>query len=257
MVEISRIIAQDPALTGNLLRIANSPMYRVSSLPVESIDRAVTLVGVQGIRSIIATALAAAGHVRWQRHFSRFPELVWEHTLYSASAAEMHAIQIEKIRAVRRAARRPVVRAVGDRGVSDRARSVRRASTPESESRQHRAHAGNLGGAHGRPDRGELGVVGTRAVRAREPDAGRRTADGKFAGPFAEVRAGRRFGHRAVPAGTHHRGGSPGHRAGGRKPPAARSSGSGNAWRRQSCTPPTESAPPDTATGLVPVHPLQ
>ena len=57
MVEISRIIAQDPALTGNLLRIANSPMYRVSSQPVESIDRAVTLVGVQGIRSIIATAL--------------------------------------------------------------------------------------------------------------------------------------------------------------------------------------------------------
>jgi hypothetical protein len=44
MVEISRIIAQDPALTGNLLRIANSPIYRVSSLPVESIDRAVTLV---------------------------------------------------------------------------------------------------------------------------------------------------------------------------------------------------------------------
>ena len=37
MIEISRIIAQDPALTGNLLRIANSPMYRVSSMPVESI----------------------------------------------------------------------------------------------------------------------------------------------------------------------------------------------------------------------------
>ncbi len=57
MAEMSRIIAQDPALTGNLLRIANSPIYRTNSLPVDSIDRAVTLVGVQGIRSIIATAL--------------------------------------------------------------------------------------------------------------------------------------------------------------------------------------------------------
>src|SRR5690349_22644641 len=47
MAEMSRIIAQDPALTGNLLRIANSPLYRTSSLPVDSIDRAVTLVGVQ------------------------------------------------------------------------------------------------------------------------------------------------------------------------------------------------------------------
>ena len=96
MVEISRIIAQDPALTGNLLRIANSPIYRVSSLPVESIDRAVTLVGVQGIRSIIATALLQPVMSGASGAFSRFPELAWEHTLYSASAAEMHTVQIEK-----------------------------------------------------------------------------------------------------------------------------------------------------------------
>ena len=96
MVEISRIIAQDPALTGNLLRIANSPIYRVGSLPVESIDRAVTLVGVQGIRSIIATALLQPVMSGSGGTYSRFPELVWEHTLYAASAAEMHTVQIEK-----------------------------------------------------------------------------------------------------------------------------------------------------------------
>ena len=96
MVEISRIIAQDPALTGNLLRIANSPMYRVNSMPIESIDRAVTLVGVQGIRSIIATALLQPVMNSGSGNFSRFPELVWEHTLYSASTAEMYAVQIER-----------------------------------------------------------------------------------------------------------------------------------------------------------------
>ncbi|HEU4781291.1 MAG TPA: HDOD domain-containing protein [Steroidobacteraceae bacterium] len=96
LAEMSRIIAQDPALTGNLLRIANSPVYRASSLPVDSIERAVTLVGVQGIRSIIATALlqpvmsSAAGTA-----FSKFPELVWEHTLYAAMAGEAHATQVE------------------------------------------------------------------------------------------------------------------------------------------------------------------
>jgi len=95
MAEMSRIIAQDPALTGNLLRIANSPVYRANNQPVESIDRAVTLVGVQGIRSIIATALlqplmSAGGGV-----FGRFPDAIWEHTLYSAVAAESHATQIE------------------------------------------------------------------------------------------------------------------------------------------------------------------
>jgi HD-like signal output (HDOD) protein len=96
MLEIARIIAQDPALTGNLLRIANSPAYRVNSLPVESIDRAVTLVGVQGIRSIITTALLQPVMTSGSGPFSRFPELVWEHTLYASVAAEHHAKQVEK-----------------------------------------------------------------------------------------------------------------------------------------------------------------
>jgi HD-like signal output (HDOD) protein len=96
MIEIARIVAQDPALTGNLLRLANSPVYRVSSLPIESIDRAVTIVGVQGIRSIIATALLQPVMTSTGTGaFSRFPELVWEHTLYSATAAESHATQVE------------------------------------------------------------------------------------------------------------------------------------------------------------------
>ncbi len=95
MMEVARIVAQDPALTGNLLRIANSPIYRVSSQPIESIERAVTLVGVQGIRSIIATALLQPVMTAGAGAFSHFPELVWEHTLYSAAAAETHATQIE------------------------------------------------------------------------------------------------------------------------------------------------------------------
>jgi len=96
MREMSEIIAQDPALTANLLRIANSPLYRVSSTPVESIERAVTLVGVAGIRSIIATALVQPLMAAGSGAFSRFPELCWEHTLYSALTAETHATQIER-----------------------------------------------------------------------------------------------------------------------------------------------------------------
>jgi HD-like signal output (HDOD) protein len=95
MAEMSRIIAQDPALTGNLLRIANSPIYRASNLPVESIERAVTMVGVQGIRSIIATALLQPLMATGAGVFSKFPEAVWEHTQYSAMAAEAHATQVE------------------------------------------------------------------------------------------------------------------------------------------------------------------
>jgi len=95
MMEVARIVAQDPALTGNLLRIANSPVYRVGSQSIESIDRAVTQVGIQGIRSIIVTALLQPVMTSGAGAFSRFPELVWEHTLYSAAAAEAHATQVE------------------------------------------------------------------------------------------------------------------------------------------------------------------
>jgi HD-like signal output (HDOD) protein len=96
MRAMSEIIAQDPALTANLLRIANSSMYRVSSTPIESIDRAVTLVGVAGIRSIIATALVQPLMTAGTGVFSRFPELCWEHTLYAALTAETHATQVER-----------------------------------------------------------------------------------------------------------------------------------------------------------------
>ncbi len=95
MVAMARIIEQDPALTGNLLRVANSPLYRLNNAPIESIDRAVTMVGVQGIRSLIASALLHPVMVPGSGTFSRFPELVWEHTLFSATAAETHAVQVE------------------------------------------------------------------------------------------------------------------------------------------------------------------
>jgi HD-like signal output (HDOD) protein len=93
--DIARIIGQDPALTGNLLRIANSSFYRGTGKPVESIDRAAILVGTEGIRSIIATALLQPVMSTKSGAFSGFPEVIWEYTLYSATAAESYAGQVE------------------------------------------------------------------------------------------------------------------------------------------------------------------
>ena len=56
---MAAIIGQDPVLTGNLLRIANSPAYKVHERPVESLQRAVTLVGTEGVRQIISAVLVA------------------------------------------------------------------------------------------------------------------------------------------------------------------------------------------------------
>jgi HD-like signal output (HDOD) protein len=95
--ELAEIISRDPSLVGNLLKLANSPFYRVGAQPVESIDRAIAVMGTEGIRTLIAAALIqpvfrSAGKAA----FGRFPEVIWEHAHHSAAAAEVHAAAIER-----------------------------------------------------------------------------------------------------------------------------------------------------------------
>ena len=85
------IIGQDPVLTGNLLRIANSLAFRVQERPVDSLQRAVTLVGTEGIRQIISAVLVQpVMHIQCVA-FPRFSSIIWEHALLSSKAAADHA----------------------------------------------------------------------------------------------------------------------------------------------------------------------
>ena len=93
--DLAGMIARDPALVGSLLRLANSPVYRRNAQPVESIERAVTVMGTQGIRSLIAAALVQPVFRSNGGQTGRFPEVAWEHTYRAAAAAEVHALAIE------------------------------------------------------------------------------------------------------------------------------------------------------------------
>jgi HD-like signal output (HDOD) protein len=97
MRELAAIIGDDPALMGNLVRLANSAFYRGVRKSIESLERAVTLVGTEGIRGLIATALLHPVMSPRGGLFASFPETIWEQTLYAADAAEMHAIHVEKV----------------------------------------------------------------------------------------------------------------------------------------------------------------
>lgn len=94
--ELAGIISGDPALLGNLLRVANSVFYRASDKPVESLERAVTRVGLDGIRSVIATALVHPVMAQGSGCFAKFPGIIWEQTQLAADAAESHARSIER-----------------------------------------------------------------------------------------------------------------------------------------------------------------
>ncbi|MDH5833437.1 HDOD domain-containing protein [Luteimonas kalidii] len=84
---IAAIIAQDPALAGNLLRIANSAMYRRQDAPIEHLERAVALLGTEGLRRIVMAALLQPVIADDGSVFGRCAALLWDHTLRSADFA--------------------------------------------------------------------------------------------------------------------------------------------------------------------------
>jgi HD-like signal output (HDOD) protein len=96
MREMARIIGEDGTLLGGLLRLANSAYYGVRRhKPIESLEKAVALVGTDGLRSLVATALLHPVMTRTPGPFSSFAEATWEHSQYSAACAELHAAHIE------------------------------------------------------------------------------------------------------------------------------------------------------------------
>jgi HD-like signal output (HDOD) protein len=89
--ELATLIAKDPSLVGSLLKLANSQFYRLNAQPVESVDRAVAVIGSEGIRSLIAAALVQPVFRVAGGEFAQFPEVIWEHTFLAANAAETYA----------------------------------------------------------------------------------------------------------------------------------------------------------------------
>ncbi len=94
---LAAIIARDPSLVGSLLKMANSSYYRTYQ-PVETIERAIVILGSDGLRSLIAAALMQPiFKVSHSGGFQRFPEVVWDHALRSAHAAIPHAALVERV----------------------------------------------------------------------------------------------------------------------------------------------------------------
>jgi HD-like signal output (HDOD) protein len=89
--KLSRMIGLDPVLTADVLRLANSSLYRKSPAPIESIQRAIAVLGVDTLRGVLATAMLQPAFRATRKNFPRFPRLLWERTERVARAAELYA----------------------------------------------------------------------------------------------------------------------------------------------------------------------
>lgn len=89
--ELVRLILEDPALAGSVLQRANSAHYRPSAEPIESLDRAVVLLGTDGLRALMTHAILQPVFRLPKGLFDDFAEVTWELAERTAWSAEAMA----------------------------------------------------------------------------------------------------------------------------------------------------------------------
>lgn len=94
--DLTQIILSDPALTDQLLHIANSPLFRHGEKPIESVDQAIFLLGMNGIRNVISAAVMRPMMAARNSREALFAQRVWRWGLTCARAAELVARLREK-----------------------------------------------------------------------------------------------------------------------------------------------------------------
>jgi HD-like signal output (HDOD) protein len=91
---LSRIVAHDPVLAADVLRLANSPRFRTTSQPIETIPRAIVVMGVDALRGLLAVAMMQPVFRASRNNFPRFPRMLWERTERAARAADAFALRV-------------------------------------------------------------------------------------------------------------------------------------------------------------------
>lgn len=88
---LTEIILNDPALTDQLLQIANSPYFRPGDQTIDSVDQAVFVLGMDGIRNVISAAVMRPMMAARNSREALFAQRVWRWGLTCARSAELIA----------------------------------------------------------------------------------------------------------------------------------------------------------------------
>ena len=87
--DIARVISQDPGLTARLLKIANSSFYRFPS-KIETVSRAVTIIGTRELRFLVLAASAVRSFDRISNDDIDMASF-WRHSVYCGVIARILA----------------------------------------------------------------------------------------------------------------------------------------------------------------------
>ncbi|WP_297791106.1 HDOD domain-containing protein [uncultured Marinobacter sp.] len=89
--QVTEIILSDPSLTDQLLQIANSPYFKPGDQTIESVDHAVFVLGIDGIRNVISAAVLRPMMAARNSREALFAQRVWRWGLACARSAELIA----------------------------------------------------------------------------------------------------------------------------------------------------------------------
>lgn len=92
--KLSRIVAHDPVLAAEIVRLANSSLYRTSSVPVETVQRAIVVCGIEALRGMAAAAMLRPTFRATRKNFPRLPRMLWERTERASRAAEIYCMEL-------------------------------------------------------------------------------------------------------------------------------------------------------------------
>ncbi|HTN34329.1 MAG TPA: HDOD domain-containing protein [Marinobacter sp.] len=88
---LTEIILADPSLTNQLLQVTNSPYFRTGDHIIESVDQAVFILGVNGIRNVVSAAVMRPMMAARNSREALFTQRVWRWGLTCARASELIA----------------------------------------------------------------------------------------------------------------------------------------------------------------------
>lgn len=86
--QLVNIILGDPALTDQVLQVANSPYFRHGEQHIESVDQAVFLMGHQGIRSVVSASIMRPMLAARNSAEALFAQRVWRWGMACGRSAE-------------------------------------------------------------------------------------------------------------------------------------------------------------------------
>jgi len=91
---LAQLVLEDPALASAVLQRANSPAYRNTPAPVESIDSALLLLGTEGLRALLALVILQPVFRVPRGYFDHFASITWEQAERTSAAAEVCSRQV-------------------------------------------------------------------------------------------------------------------------------------------------------------------